>query len=410
MQTNLTEEFLRTRAGAVAQQVLRSCVHCGMCNATCPTYQLTGNELDGPRGRIYLLKQALEGQPVGAITQTHLDRCLLCRACETTCPSGVEYHKLYDVGREALRPRISRPWRERILRWLLCAVVPYPRRLRPLVALARVLKPVLPTRASAALPKSVRRTFIAPAQHARRMLLLTGCVQSVLAERFNSATVRVFDRLGIRLTEIAAVQCCGALHFHLDRQEQARELARRNIDAWWPFIEQGAEAIIVNASGCAAFLHEYAALLAGDDGYRDKVQRVAQMIRDPIEILGELQLRALVAPRHPCISVHDPCTLQHGLRLTGRIATLLRSLGFDPQPIRDAHLCCGSAGAYSLLQPEISASLLSAKVTALTQANQAAIYTANIGCWLHLQKASPIPVRHWIEAVEEVVCAPAISR
>jgi glycolate oxidase iron-sulfur subunit len=398
MKTELPIELTSTPSGATAERVLRSCVHCGMCNATCPTYQLTGDELDGPRGRIYLIKQALEGKPVSRITEQHLDRCLGCRACETTCPSGVEYHKLYDIGREAMKQRIRRRWLDRLMRWGIRFVVPFPARLRLAVVLARAFQPVLPKHWRAKLVESQRRAAPVISAHRRRMLLLSGCVQSVLASRFNAATARVFDCLGISLVEAPAAQCCGALSFHLDDPDMARALARRNIDAWWPHVERGAEAIIVNATGCAVFLREYAELLSNDAAYATKAERIAALVRDPVEILA----RDLPPPQRRRIAVHEPCTLQHGLRLNGRIATLLGRLGYEPQPVRDAHLCCGSAGAYSLLQPEISSSLRDAKLQALTEHAPEAVYTANIGCWMHLSEAAQVPVHHWIEAVDEV--------
>jgi glycolate oxidase iron-sulfur subunit len=398
MKTELPIEFKQTRAGETAERVLRSCVHCGMCNATCPTYQLTGDELDGPRGRIYLIKQALEGQPVTRITERHLDRCLGCRACETTCPSGVEYHRLYEVGQQMLRGRVQRPWRQRLMRGAMRSVVPYPARLRVAVMFGRMFRWMLPAAWRAKLPTVV------PAEraHARRMLLLPGCVQSVVADRFNAATISVFDALGISIVQAPGVQCCGALSSHLDDPSAARDFACRNIDAWWPEVENGAEAVIVNATGCAVFMREYVDLLSDDPVYAAKAARIASLVRDPVEILAGNLPTPRRKPQQSRIAVHEPCTLQHGLRLTGSVTALLARLGFDPQPVRDAHLCCGSAGAYSLLQPEISGALREAKLAALTEHAPAAIYTANIGCWMHLSEGTDVPVRHWIEAVEEV--------
>jgi glycolate oxidase iron-sulfur subunit len=410
MKTELPIDLTRTRAGATAERVLRSCVHCGMCNATCPTYQLTGDELDGPRGRIYLIKQALEGRTVSAITELHLDRCLGCRACETTCPSGVEYHKLYEVGREVLKQRTRRSWIDGLMRWGIRAVVPFPGRLRLALASARLVRPWLPARWRAKVAASRPQERAPLGAHARRMLLLTGCAQSVVASRFNAATIRVFDALGIALVEAPGEQCCGALSFHLDEPAAARDFARRNIDAWWPFVERGAEAIIVNATGCGVFLHEYAELLSEDPIYAVKAERIAGLIRDPVEILTQHLPPRMRRPEHVRIAVHEPCTLQHGLKLTGKIAALLTRLGYEPQPVRDAHLCCGSAGAYSLLQPEIAGALRDAKLSALTERSPTAIYTANIGCWMHLSETAGVPVRHWIEAVDEVAHAAASTQ
>lgn len=408
MKTELPIELTRTRAGATAERVLRSCVHCGMCNATCPTYQLTGDELDGPRGRIYLIKQALEGQAVSRITEQHLDRCLGCRACETTCPSGVEYHKLYDIGREVVARRTRRSLSDRLTRWVIRTVVPHPGRLSLAMKSVRALRAILPRRWSTKLavstPESVStpEKKLASAVHTRRMLLLSGCAQSVVASRFNAATIRVFETLGISLIEAPGAQCCGALGFHLDDASAARDFARRNVDAWWPLVESGAEAVIVNATGCAVFLREYAELLSEDPAYAAKAKRIADLVRDPVEVLTIDLPPVARKPLHARVAVHEPCTLQHGLRLNGKIAALLARLGYEPQPVRDAHLCCGSAGAYSLLQPEISGSLREMKLKALTEQGPAAIYTANIGCWLHLSEAAKVPVRHWIEAVDDV--------
>ncbi len=391
MRANLQSPLAETAAGAVAADVLRACVHCGMCNATCPTYQITGDELDGPRGRIYLIKQALEGEPAGRLTQVHLDRCLSCRACETTCPSGVEYHRLFDVGREAVAAAAPRPWRERISRAAIRALCARPRLLRVVLKLTG---------------KTPWRTAIgaAPtASHARRMSLLVGCVQAAGAPHFNAAARRVFDRIGVTLAETRGAGCCGALAAHLDAPDRARALARRNIAAWSRELDAGAEAIVVTASGCAAFIRDYPDVLAGDAAYAAKARRVAGRVRDPIETLERCEMSAARAPARPRIAVHEPCTLQNGPGLSGRIARLLAGLGFDPQPVADAHLCCGSAGAYSLLQPAFARRLRGDKLAALGASDPAAIYTANIGCWMHLAEASPVPVRHWIEAVDEVI-------
>jgi glycolate oxidase iron-sulfur subunit len=396
MRTDLHSSHAETAAGAIAEGVLRACVHCGMCNATCPTYQITGDELDGPRGRIYLIKQALEGEAVGRLTQVHLDRCLACRACETTCPSGVEYHRLFDVGREVVAAKVRRPWFERLsrslIRWL--CLERGPRRVLAALARAATLWPAKGTSGSA--PDRV---------HATRMALLGGCVQAAAAPHFNAVTRRVFDKIGITLAETPGAGCCGALSFHLDAFDEARTLARRNIDAWIADIDAGAGAgaIIVNASGCAAFIRDYPDILADDPAYAQKARRVADLVRDPVEILGEAALSAARPPAHPSIAVHDPCTLRNGPRLEGAVARLLAGLGYDPQTVKDSHLCCGSAGAYSLLQPRFARRLRADKIAALTASAPDAICTANIGCWLHLAAKSPVPVRHWIEAVDEVI-------
>ncbi len=396
MRADLKSPLAETAAGAIAADVLRACVHCGFCNATCPTFQITGDELDGPRGRIYLMKQALEGEPVTRLTQIHLDRCLSCRACETTCPSGVEYHRLLDVGRADIAARVARPWIERLARWAIRTLSLQPWLLRPLLILGRKIR----RRADG---DRSRSGGVAARSHARRMSLLTGCVQSAAAPHFNAATRRVFDAVGIDLAESPAVRCCGAVAFHLDAVDDARAQARRNIDAWCAELDAGAEAIVVNASGCAAFIRDYPDVLSEDPAYAARARRVAEAVRDPIEILSRADVTAARAPARPRIAVHDPCTLRNGPRLDGAVAALLKRLGYQPQPVADAHLCCGSAGAYSLLQPRFANRLRADKLGALNAGAPDAIYTANIGCWMHLGGASDVPVRHWIEAVDDVL-------
>jgi glycolate oxidase iron-sulfur subunit len=403
MRTNIQSPLAETAAGAIAEAVLRACVHCGMCNAVCPTYQITGDELDGPRGRIYLIKRALEGDAVGPVTQAHLDRCLSCRACETACPSGVEYHRLYDVGRQVVAQRVRRSGPERLVRAAIRAVFAHQARLAPLIAVARGLRWALPKALARRIPPR-HAIGVAPArEHATQMILLAGCVQAAAAPHFNAAAARVFDKLGVTLREAPAAGCCGALSAHLDAPDEARAFARANIDAWTPALDAGAQAIVVAASGCAAFIRDYPDLLADDAAYVAKARRVAEQVRDPIEIVGAARLVAIHAPSQPRIAVHEPCTLQNGPGVSGRIATLLTALGYQPQPVADAHLCCGSAGAYSLLQPDFARRLRADKLAALNAGEPQAIYTANIGCWLHLGETSPTPVRHWIEAVDEVL-------
>ena len=394
MRTQVLGPLADTAAGATAEAVLRACVHCGMCNATCPTYALTGDELDGPRGRIYLMKQALEGEPVSRLTQVHLDRCLSCRACETTCPSGVEYHRLYDVGRAAVAERVRRPGRERALRaairfvglrpWLTRPAFVVRDRLRPRFGRSRRPRPTL-------------------AAAGRRMTILKGCVQVAAAPGFNAATTRVLASIGIGVAPTAGTGCCGALAFHTGAEEEGRAIARRNIDAWSADLDAGAEAIVVNASGCAAFIKDYPDVFADDPSYRDAALRVARAVRDPIQILTVQLPQARRAPTHSRVAVHDPCTLRNALKMGGAVANLLRALGYDTQPVAEPHMCCGSAGAYSVLQPKLSRELRDRKLTALNANELDVIYTANIGCWLHLGGGTRTPVRHWIEAVDEVI-------
>ncbi len=405
MRTRITSPLAETAAGAIAGEVLRACVHCGMCNATCPTYHLTGDELDGPRGRIYLIKQALEGEPVGRLTQNHLDRCLSCRACETTCPSGVEYHRLLDVGREVVAHQAPRPWSERLFRGAIRALCIEPWRLATLIALGRPFRFALPAILKGKLPPKVEIGSRPTRVHERRMSLLKGCVQSATAPHVNAANQRVFDKVGVTLTETPGVGCCGALSFHLDAPDEGRALARRNIDAWIGELDAGAEAVIVNASGCAAFIRDYPDILAEDPVYAARARRVVENLRDPIEVLETTPPTPHRTPARPRIAVHQSCTLRNGPRLGDAPARLLASLGYDPQPVGDAHLCCGSAGAYSLLQPTMAGKLRAEKITALTGGAPQAIYTANIGCWMHLGEKSPVPVRHWIEAVDDLLDA-----
>ena len=396
-----------TIAGATAEAVLRACVHCGMCNAVCPTFQLTGDELDGPRGRIYLMKSALEGEAVGRESLLHLDRCLECRACETACPSGVEFHRLLDVGRPFVEATVTRPWRERTWRALIRWVSTDAGRFSAALRLGRLVRPLLPSTLRGkvnTLPLAgAEPTPPTPPVRAKgSYALLAGCVQAAAAPHFNAAAKRVFAKMGTDLAETAAVRCCGAVSFHLDAPEEARAHARRNIDAWLAEADAGARGVMVTASGCAAFIKDYPDLLADDPAYAAKARRLAGLVRDPVEALEAEPPSPLSAPLQPRIAVHDPCTLRNGLKLAGRVEALLDRLGYDPQPVRDAHLCCGSAGSYSLTQPAFANALREQKLTALTEAAPAAIVTANIGCWMHLAEASPIPVRHWLEAVDDV--------
>ena len=402
MRADIAGPLGQTAAGAIAEEVLRACVHCGMCNATCPTYQITGDELDGPRGRIYLIKEALEGKPVSALTQTHLDRCLSCRACETTCPSGVEYHRLLDIGRQEVAARVTRPMMQRLVRWAMRNVIAYPVRMGLMLTLGRLIRPALPKAIAAKIPQARRNDPFRTSHHARQMVQLRGCAQAATAPHFNVATARVLDKLGIRLIEVAGAGCCGALSFHLEAPDEARAFARINIDAWCARLDAGDEAVVINASGCAAFVRDYPDLFADEPDYHAKAVRIAVAVRDPIEILKLNPPVAVRKPRHRHIVFHESCTLRNGPALGGQVRDLMTSLGYDPQPVANAHLCCGSAGAYALLQPTFANRLGDDKLTALTATAPDVIYTANIGCWLHLGERAQIPVRHWIEAIDEV--------
>ncbi len=410
MDARLTDELRATHAGQVAEEILRKCVHCGFCTATCPTYQLLGDELDGPRGRIYLIKQVLEGQPVSEKTRLHLDRCLTCRACETTCPSGVKYSHLLDVGRQVVEEKLPRRLSDALPRTLLKEVLPRPALFGAAVAVGRAVRPLLPTALADKLPPAPApgRPWPAPASHPRRMLALAGCVQPTLAPNINAATARVLDRLGIALFESDKAGCCGAVRFHLNDQAGAKNDMRRNIDAWWPRVEAGVEAIVVTASGCGVQVRDYGHILADDAVYAEKAAKISALCRDPSEVLAAeesavLALLASAPAGRGKLAFHSPCTLQHGLQLRGSIEKLLQAAGYALTPVADSHLCCGSAGTYSVLQPTLSGRLRANKLAALHAGGPALVATANIGCLSHLQAGSTLPVRHWIELIDEAI-------
>ncbi len=382
-----------------AKSILRTCVHCGLCNATCPTYQLLQNECDGPRGRIYLIKQVLEGQAASITTLTHLDRCLTCRACETTCPSGVQYSRLLDIGREQLEQQVSRPLLDRSKRALLRYVLPYPQRFSPLLKLAQLFKPLLPNTLAIPMPRPEPKHSNTLSLQARQMLVLDGCVQSTLAPNINQAAAHVLQQLGISLISAPSASCCGALSYHLSVPAEGLNFARRNIDAWLPYLEQGVEKIVITASGCGVMVKDYGELLQHDTDYADKARRVSAATYDLVEILLAEDLSRLNLKHTDKIAIQSPCTLQHGQKLTGVMEQLLQRLGFTLSPVADAHLCCGSAGTYSLLQPELAKQLGQNKIIALEQHHPDIIATANIGCLTHLQSKTQTPVRHWIEIV-----------
>ena len=410
MQTELAEWIRDTPEGREADAILRKCVHCGFCNATCPTYQLLGDELDGPRGRIYLIKQVLEGVEPTAKTQSHLDRCLTCRSCETTCPSGVSYGRLADIGRGMVEAKVGRSAWASFKRHALSAVLPRHWLFRPLVALGRLSQPLLPRALGAKVPAAPPAAGAWPApRHARRMLVLAGCVQPALAPRINAAAARVLDRAGISLIEAPQAGCCGALRYHLNLQSDGLDDMRALIDAWWPWIEGGTagaiEAIVMTASGCGATVREYGQLLAHDPDYALKAARVSGLCRDISEIVAaELQeqhvLAAAASGPAQKLAFHPPCSLQHGQKARGQVEALLRAAGVELTAVPDSHLCCGSAGTYSILQPELSERLRANKVAALASGGPQRILSANIGCLTHLAEVAPVPVEHWIEYLD----------
>ena len=408
MQTNLADFIKDTPQGREADSILRKCVHCGFCTATCPTYQLLGDELDSPRGRIYLMKRVLEGAPATVKTQVHLDRCLSCRACETTCPSGVAYGRLLDIGRHIVEEQVGRDAIANVIRKALRTVIPNPSLFAPLLKLGQFTRLLLPRALKRKVPPRTHATHWPANLHARQMLVLDGCAQPSLSPNTNAATARVLDRLGITLVRAQRAGCCGAVSQHLDAQDEALDYMRRNIDAWWPHIEQGAEAIVLTASGCATMVTEYGHLLAGDPAYAEKAKRVSALMKDVSEVIAveKDNLKALPsfvsrpAPL-PKVAFHAPCSLQHGLKMQGKVEALLADLGFELTPVPDSHLCCGSAGTYSILQPDLSQQLLRNKIAALTSGAPTAIVTANIGCQSHLQTATDLPVMHWIEILDQ---------
>ncbi len=412
MQTQLSPEYRQRADGQAAEAILRKCVHCGFCTATCPTYQLLGDELDGPRGRIYLIKQVLEGAEPTRKTQAHLDRCLTCRNCESTCPSGVDYGHLVDIGRRIVDEKVPRPVGEQAVRWLLKEGLPSPL-FGPAMALGQRVRPLLPPALRRKVPPRQPAGVLPAARaHARKVLLLEGCVQPAMMPNIHAATLRVLDAAGIQGVVAPAAGCCGAVKFHLNDQAGGLDQMRANVDAWWPLVESGqVEAIVMNASGCGVTVKEYGHLLADDPAYAARARRVSALTRDLSELLPALvpvlspRLKQAPDPAR-VIAFHPPCTLQHGQRLKGSVEPHLAALGFTVQVARaEAHLCCGSAGTYSVLHPTIADALRDRKLGHLDELRPAVIASANIGCITHLQSGTRTPVRHWIELLDEALAA-----
>ena len=408
MQTHIADSFRNTADGEVAERILRNCVHCGFCLATCPTYQVLGNELDSPRGRIYLMKQVLEGATPTAKTQLHLDRCLTCRNCETTCPSGVEYGKLLDIGRHIVEEKVGRSITQTAVRSALKTGLGTPLIFNGALRLGRGVRGLMPGFLKARVPAAEKSGAWPAPRHDRRMLVLQGCVQPGLKPNINAATARVLDRIGISLTPAAEAGCCGALAHHLNDTAAGLASARRNIDAWIPHLDAGVEAIVMTASGCGVMVKDYGWLLRNDDAYAEKAARVSAATKDISEILvaERAALKDLAAtPAARRIAYHPPCTLQHGQKLAGGVETLLADAGFELTPVAERHLCCGSAGTYSMLQPEIADQLKSRKLGNLEAGQPELIATANIGCLTHLQSGTATPVKHWVELLDQVLAA-----
>ncbi|MDB5884041.1 MAG: protein of unknown function cysteine-rich region domain protein [Polaromonas sp.] len=412
MQTNLADFIKDTPEGREADAILRACVHCGFCTATCPTYQLLGDELDGPRGRIYLIKQVLEGETPTRKTQLHLDRCLTCRNCETTCPSGVQYGHLVDIGRKLVDERVPRPAGERALRWALKEGLPSPL-FSPAMKVGQAVRGLLPGSLKSKVPARQAAGQRPSRTHARQMLMLEGCVQPAMMPNINSATARVLDAAGIQVVSAAKAGCCGAVKFHLNDQEGGRVEMRRNIDAWWPHVDNGIEAIVMNASGCGVTVKEYGHLLKDDAAYADKAARISALTIDLSELLPLIaeslqasrpELMEKIAASAPKLAFHPPCTLQHGQQLRGGVEQHLGRLGFDIRvSMNEAHLCCGSAGTYSVLHPDIAYQLRDRKLDNLGAMAPEVIVSANIGCITHLQSGTATPVRHWVEVLDEAL-------
>jgi glycolate oxidase iron-sulfur subunit len=412
MQTTLAPEYQNTPDGLAAEAILRKCVHCGFCTATCPTYQLLGDELDGPRGRIYLVKQVLEGAEPTRKTQMHLDRCLTCRNCETTCPSGVDYGHLVDIGRKLVDAKVPRPAGESAVRWALKEGLPSPL-FGPAMKLGQLVRPMLPAALKAKVPARQDAGSWPKRSHARKVLMLQGCVQPAMAPNINNATVRVLDAVGIQTLVAAKAGCCGAVKFHLNDQDGGKAEMRANINAWWPLVESGVEAIVMNASGCGATVKDYGHILQNDPDYAEKARRISALTRDLSELLPVIvkalqtdhpTLHTRIATQAPKLAFHPPCTLQHGQKLKGGVEQFLGELGFDiTVAANEAHLCCGSAGTYSVLQPELSYQLRDRKLGHLAQVKSDVIVSANIGCITHLQSGTTTPVKHWVEVLDAVI-------
>jgi glycolate oxidase iron-sulfur subunit len=401
MQTNLVQQFANTPEGQEAEEILRACVHCGFCTATCPTYQELNDERDGPRGRIYLMKMFLEGGEVTEKTREHLDRCLTCRSCETTCPSGVKYGRLVDISRGLIDEELPRPAKEKWLRWGLTRLLPNRRLFGLMFGAGQVCRPFLPQKLRAKVPARQKPGLWPKSSHQRVVLALAGCVQPAATPTTNAAAARVLDRLGVSMVEAPEAGCCGAVNYHLSEHERGLEQMRRNIDAWWPAIEAGAEAIVMTASGCGAMVQDYGHLLRNDPVYAAKARKVSELCVDLGQFLLKEDLEPLKATAQAGkVAFHCPCTLQHAMKQSGVVEQVLTRAGVSLAQTRDKHLCCGSAGTYSITQPEMSQKLLDNKLKALTVEDPVRIVTANIGCQLHLESKAKVPVQHWIELLD----------
>jgi len=401
MQTQLLDSVRETSEGRIAESILRKCVHCGFCNATCPTYQLSGDENEGPRGRIYLIKQLLEGNKVGTSTLQHLDTCLLCRNCETTCPSGVEFSKLLDIGRDLAGLEIGRSRDDKAIRKRLVKYLPKSGLFKLGMKLGRTFKPFLPEKLASKVTEARPAGAWPAPRHDRKMLVLDGCVQPAISPDINAATARVLDRLGISLVKAPEAGCCGAVSQHLGAPDDALIHMKRNIDAWWPYLANNAtEAIITTASGCGATIKDYKYYLRDDPDYFIKAERISNLCKDIAEVVSKENYQKLSTTHGSRVAWHPPCSLQHGQKVFGVVENILVDCGFVLVPVENQHTCCGSAGAYSILQPEIAEQLRTDKLANLTKHRPDFIVTANIGCQTHLQETSSLPVKHWIHLLD----------
>ncbi|MEO6376593.1 MAG: glycolate oxidase subunit GlcF [Caulobacteraceae bacterium] len=413
MQTQFSPEQLADPATASSERVIRKCVHCGFCLATCPTYVLLGDELDSPRGRIYLIKDMLENDraPTPEVVK-HIDRCLSCLSCMTTCPSGVDYRRLVDHARDYIEHHYTRPWPERALRWLLAATLPYPARFRAALTLARLVQPLaervtLPKRLAAMFrlaPKTLLKSRAAtpPVAAPRgRVALLQGCAEQVLEPQIRQAASRLLGRAGFEAIAAPGEGCCGALVHHMGREDQARDFARRNVDAWTRALEaDGLDAIVITASGCGSAIKDYGFLLKDDPAYAAKAARVSALAKDVGEFLAEAGLPAARTPPGGRVAYQAPCSLQHGQRADKASRVLLAEAGFEVCEPAEPHLCCGSAGVYNIMQPEIAGRLRERKLAMLTATGAELVASGNIGCITQLAQDAGLPVVHTVELLD----------
>ncbi len=398
MDVTLANSFKRNEPAQLAADIIRKCVHCGFCTATCPTYQLLGDESDGPRGRIYLIRELLEKGSATSKTRLHLDRCLLCRACETTCPSGVHYGRLLETGRELLEQVQPRPAVNTLRRKTLAKALVQTPVLNALVKTGVRGRRLLPQSIRKQLPASLPKVPWPVTRHKRKMLVLGGCVQGALSPQTNLSAAMLLDSIGISLLEENKAGCCGAVGLHTSDHAMGLRHARQRIDMWWPLINEGLEAIVFTASGCGVTIKDYGHLLKDDPDYAHKAEKVSDLAKDISEVvLAEIKQLDPHIGKQRKIAFHPPCTLQHGLKLTGVVEKILSYTGFDLLAVNDSHLCCGSAGTYSLFQPEISNQLRTNKLDALQHHTPEIIATANIGCQQHLKTKANVDVVHWIE-------------